>query len=137
MIDTLSLRTRDLGSAHITVLLPHLPRFVALACIDLSENRLTADGVQALVDSVLQPNSPLRDLRLANNWFGPKGVQVLARALKANVGLRRLDVSNTGARPSDVWRLDSDQHALKDCADALRVCHGVFCFIFGCVCGRL
>ena len=130
-IDMLSLRARNLGTAHIKLLLPYLPQFVALTCIDLSDNRLTADGVQALVDSLLQPSSPLRDLRLANNWFGPKGVQVLARALEADVGLRRLDVSNTDARPQKASYLldnglDSDQYALKALADAIRVYHFVF-----------
>jgi hypothetical protein len=94
-----------------------------LTHLDLSYNRITAEGVQALVDTLLQPGSHLIDLRIANNWFGPEGVFALARALEANVGLQRLDVSNADARPAEAWRVDTDQHALKTLADSLLVCH--------------
>ena len=40
---------------------------------------MTVEGVAALVSALLQPGSRLRDLRLANNWFGPAGVRALTR----------------------------------------------------------
>ncbi len=112
---------------------------VALTHLDLSDNNLTVEGVAALVSALLQPGSRLRDLRLANNWFGPAGVRALTRPLVSNMGLQYLDVSNTSARPADaiigsayrammMWsadefkHLDSDQHTLQTLAGALRVC---------------
>ena len=103
------------------MLLPTLSQCVALTHLDLSDNNVTAEGVEALVTTVLQPGSRLRDLRLANNWFGPAGVRALAGPLAANAGLQYLDVSNTSARPADALRLDSDQRALQSLADALKV----------------
>jgi Ran GTPase-activating protein (RanGAP) involved in mRNA processing and transport len=103
------------------LLLPTLSQCVALTHLDLSDNNVTAEGVEALITTLLQPDSRLRDLRLANNWLGPVGVCALAGPLAANVGLQYLDVSNTSARPADALRLDSDRRALQSLADALKV----------------
>ena len=118
------MRLKDcaLRTAHLHTILPTLARCPALANIDLSDNHVTADGIEALVASrVLQPDSPLRDLRLANNWCGPASVYALARPLAANVGLQHLDVTNTGVRPVGESRFDSDQRALQVMARALQV----------------
>ena len=120
-ITTVSLRGCALDSAHLALLLPTLSQCVALTHLDLSDNNLTAEGVEALVSALLQPGSRLRDLRLANNWLGPAGVCALAGPLVANTGLQYLDLSNTSARPADALRLDSDQRALQALADALKV----------------
>jgi hypothetical protein len=111
------------------LLLPTLTQCAALTHLDLSDNNVTAEGVEALV-TVLLPESRLRDLRLANNWFGPAGVYALTVVLEANMGLRHIDVSNKGAPPKDASRCDSDQHALRALADALRVsCYNMY-FLF-------
>ena len=91
---------------------------------------MTAEGVEALVTALL-PESCLRDLRLANNWFGPSGVYALTVVLEANMGLQHLDVSNKGVPPKDASRRDSDQHALRALADALRVsCCNTYLVLF-------
>ncbi len=84
---------------------------------------MTVDGVQTLVDALLQPRSRLCVLNLSNNWFGPAGAHALAVPLAANAGLQHLAIANSGARPAGTStpRFDTDQYALKDLADALLV----------------
>jgi Ran GTPase-activating protein (RanGAP) involved in mRNA processing and transport len=107
-------------------MLPTLTQCVVLAHLDLSDNNITAIGVQSLVTVLLETEWRLQDLLLADNWYGPAGVHALSLLLEADVELRRLDVSNTGVRPMDSSRLDSDQNALQALADALRVCNHMY-----------
>ena len=118
-----------LDTFHLVSLLPTLTQCAALTHLDLSDNNVTAEGVEALVTALL-PESRLRDLRLANNWFGPAGVYALTVVLEANMGLQHLDVSNKGVPPKDASRRDSDQHALRVLADALRVPCYIMYFLF-------
>jgi hypothetical protein len=119
-VSSVRLRGCALETTHLLSLLPFLIQCNNLTHLDVSDNNLSSDGVEALI-AALFPESRLQVLCLANNWFGPPGLYALAVALEANVGLKRLDVANTNARPLDMSRIDSDQHALKALADALQV----------------
>ncbi len=121
-ISTVLLNRCNLNDACLQQLLLPLTNLPSLTSLDLSDNELTALGVQYLVDALLQPGSRLCSLNLSNNWLSPAGAQALTAPLAANVGLQRLTVANSGARPAGISRLDTDQHALMALAIALQVC---------------
>ena len=96
-----SLSVIDLKGRAIGVcdeLLQALAQCSCLTHLDLSGNCLTAEAVNALVSTLLQPDSPrLRHLNLADNVeLKSSGLCQLARALAGSVWLEMLDISNTG-----------------------------------------
>jgi hypothetical protein len=95
---------------------------VNLTRLNLSDNVLTGDGLDTLLTAVMSPRSQLTELHLRNNWFGDEGTVKLATAVRANAGLRHLDVSNQGARPMDLSRVDMSQIGVLQIAHALLVC---------------
>ncbi len=93
-----------------------------LTRLDVSDNLLTAVGLDVLVAKVLSPGSSLTELHLRNNWLGTDGMIKLAAAVRTHGGLRHLDVSNEGARPKDFSRVDTSQLGLLEMFKSLSVC---------------
>ncbi len=116
-METVRLRECGLLDGHLPALSTILFHAGAIN-LDLSNNILTPHGLQALIGW----NRPgLLDLNLSNNWFGPAGLELLAAFLETDATLQHLNVSNSGARPADASRLDSDQRAVQKFAEALQV----------------
>lgn len=68
--------------------------------VQLSSNKIGAEGVKAIVTALLDPNCPVNSLCLANNCMGLEGAKVIAAALLSpNYSLAALDVSNNDIGP--------------------------------------
>eukprot|EP00878_Enallax_costatus_P046019 GHUV01055590.1.p1 GENE.GHUV01055590.1~~GHUV01055590.1.p1 ORF type:complete len:335 (+),score=121.68 GHUV01055590.1:1062-2066(+) len=63
--------------------------------LDLSSNRITADGAAVLADALSQAGCTLQRLVLSHNALGDSGVSALASALQTNKSLQHLDISGT------------------------------------------
>ncbi len=107
-----------LGSAGLQAVLPLLVQFSALTHLDLSDNQITADDIEAIVAAILQSGLSLCNLNVANNWFGPRGAKALVALL--STGLQFLDLTNAG-EPKDLSLSDTNQEALSDLFTKLQV----------------
>ncbi|CAK4802551.1 unnamed protein product [Aphanomyces euteiches] len=64
-----------------------------LVCLDLSQNRIHANGAQALAEALQSPSCKLQSLLLAKNHLGDVVAKKLITAIAKNTTLRTLDLA--------------------------------------------
>jgi Ran GTPase-activating protein (RanGAP) involved in mRNA processing and transport len=85
----------DVGAAAVAALIRER-RAPALETLYLGCNHIELAGVEALVEALADPSSPVRALWLKRNLVGPDGAAVLARLLDRQPNLELLDLTNSG-----------------------------------------
>ena len=88
-IETLS--CNNCGIESIDIDIDSIPQ--NLKALNLSGNRISADGYRGMVKLLQGENSTLATLRLNNNDIGDQGVEILVDALQSNKSLDTLELS--------------------------------------------
>jgi len=88
-IETLS--CNNCGIESIDIDIDSIPQ--NLKALNLSGNRISADGYRGMVKLLQGGNSTLATLRLNNNDIGDQGVEILVDALQSNKSLDTLELS--------------------------------------------
>ncbi|XP_053179057.1 uncharacterized protein LOC128362340 [Scomber japonicus] len=113
------LRGCRLSETHCEVLASALKSNPHLTELDLSQNHLSDSSVKRLSAGLESPNCRLETLELESCGLSETQCEVLASALKSNLHLLELDLSNNKLSDSSVKRLsaglESPNCRLKDC----------------------
>jgi hypothetical protein len=92
-LETLVLCSSGINNVLVGYLTRGLKENTSLLQLDLSDNRIEADGAELLAQA-LSINKTLQELNLSDNTIGDKGAKSLAEALTINTTLKALDLTN-------------------------------------------
>ncbi|KAF0978604.1 hypothetical protein FDP41_002424 [Naegleria fowleri] len=90
-LQKLSMERNQIGNKGVFVMCEKMKTMLTptLTYWDLSENRITSEGVEVLVD-MLKVDKSLKTLRIECNEFGDKGAEDFAQLLEVNKTLKKL-----------------------------------------------
>jgi Ran GTPase-activating protein (RanGAP) involved in mRNA processing and transport len=87
---TVDLKGKNVGDSHINEICKNLKSYPSIRVIDLTQNKISDDGVQHLAKAVCE--SQVEQLILVNNKLTEKCTEPLAGVLKTNKSLKVLDL---------------------------------------------
>ena len=90
----LSLASKNLGDSAVNEIVKNLKLFSGLRGLDLSDNKITDNGVQHLAKAICE--SQVEVLIIANNKLTEKCIEPLAGILKTNKVLKVLNLEGNG-----------------------------------------
>ena len=93
-IKTLELRNNGITDDGISMLSAALVASGGVTALDLSDNKLRWQGVQALADMLTMKGTQLETLVLDGNRMEDRALEVLGQAMRENLVLRSLSIAN-------------------------------------------